>query len=55
MPFVLAAGCVCLEPSARWIVGRVPPSDGVWLAAIAVGVRLAAWFAAAARGSRVAG
>ena len=37
----LLAGSVCLEPSARWLVGRVPPSDGVWLAEIAVGLCLA--------------
>jgi hypothetical protein len=52
----LLAGSVCLEPSARWLVGRVPPPDGVWLAEIAVGLCLAAAFSLAAhRRRRVSG
>jgi len=48
----LLAGCVCLEPSARWAVGRLPGANGVWLAEIAVGIGLAAYFAAAAHDRR---
>jgi hypothetical protein len=52
----LLAGSICLEPSVRWLIGRAPPSDGVWRAEIAVGVCLAAYFAVAAhRRRRVAG
>jgi hypothetical protein len=40
----LVAGCVCLEPSARWAAGRLPQSSAVWLAEVAAGLCLAGYF-----------
>ena len=40
----LLAGCVSLEPSARWAVGRLPATNAVWLAELAAGACLAAYF-----------
>ena len=37
------AGCVCLEPFARWAAGRPPASTAVSLAEVAVGLSLAAY------------
>jgi hypothetical protein len=48
----LLAGCVCLEPSVRWMVGNVPRAEGVWLAEIGVGACLACYFLAVGRRRR---
>ncbi len=41
------AGCVCLEPSARWAVGRPPASTAVSVAEVGVGLCVALYFVAA--------
>lgn len=43
----IVGGCLCLEPAARWLVGRPPATTAVWLAEIAAGLCLFACFAAA--------
>jgi hypothetical protein len=40
----LLAGCVILEPTARWAVGRLPVTNAVWLAEVAAGLCLAGYF-----------
>jgi len=49
----LLAGCVCLEPCARWASVGLPPARGVWLAEIAAGLCLGAYFVAVKRRRRV--
>ncbi len=49
------AGCVCLEPFARWAVGRPPASNAVSLAEVAVGLCLAGYLLASRVRRRVPG
>jgi hypothetical protein len=41
----LVAGAVCLEPAARYAVGRLDPPTAVWATEVLLGVLLAAYFA----------
>jgi hypothetical protein len=45
----LLAGCVCLEPAARLLAGRLEPPYGVWAVELAAGACLAAYCARAIR------
>ena len=51
----MLAGSLCLEPAARWLVGRPPTTTAVWLAEIAAGLCLIVCFAAAALKQRMLG
>jgi hypothetical protein len=42
---VLVAGALCLEPIARLAVGRLGSPSLVWIAEVAIGISLAAYFA----------
>jgi hypothetical protein len=45
---ILVAGPFCLEPLARYAVGRLYPPDLVWAVEIVIGVSFAGYFAATA-------
>jgi len=45
---ILVAGAFCLEPLARYAVGRLHPPDLVWALEVVVGLSFAGYFAATA-------
>ena len=40
----LVAGVLCLEPLARFAVGRLDPPRDVWMIEVVIGAALAAYF-----------